>query len=122
MVEPDVTVDARGLYCPIPVLRLAKAFRDRPLGTVALLLATDPAAVEDGYVTGLEPSTGFPNNRRIERKAGRVPKLGPGESRKFAIDFEVVSGTDAVGRAAAEIAVIQAGRETQLESAPERIE
>jgi tRNA 2-thiouridine synthesizing protein A len=40
-------VDARGLYCPIPVLRLAKAFRDRPVGTVALLLATDPAAVED---------------------------------------------------------------------------
>jgi tRNA 2-thiouridine synthesizing protein A len=47
MAEYDVKVDARGLYCPIPVLRLAKAVRDRPAGTVALLLATDPAAVED---------------------------------------------------------------------------
>ena len=47
MVKHDITVDARGLYCPIPVLRLAKAVRDRPAGTVALLLATDPAAVED---------------------------------------------------------------------------
>lgn len=45
--EVQVEVDARGLYCPIPVLRLAKALRNRPEGTVALLLATDPAAVED---------------------------------------------------------------------------
>ena len=43
----DLEVDARGLLCPLPVLRLAKAFRDKPGGTVALLLSTDPAAVED---------------------------------------------------------------------------
>ena len=43
----DVEVDARGLYCPIPVLRLAKAFRGRSEGFTALLLATDPVAVED---------------------------------------------------------------------------
>jgi len=46
-VSDDLAVDARGLLCPLPVLRLAKAFRGRPAGTVALLLATDPAAVED---------------------------------------------------------------------------
>ena len=43
----EVEVDARGLLCPIPILRLARALRDRPSGTVAVLLATDPAAVED---------------------------------------------------------------------------
>ena len=43
----DLVVDARGLLCPLPVLRLAKAFRGKPAGTVAILLATDPAAVED---------------------------------------------------------------------------
>jgi tRNA 2-thiouridine synthesizing protein A len=43
----ETVVDARGLLCPIPVLRLAKAFRGRPAGFVARLLATDPAAVED---------------------------------------------------------------------------
>jgi tRNA 2-thiouridine synthesizing protein A len=47
MVAPEIEVDARGLYCPLPVLRLAKALRDQPSGTVARLLATDPAAVED---------------------------------------------------------------------------
>lgn len=33
-----------------------------------------------GYVTGLEPGTGFPNARPVERAAGRVPKLAGGES------------------------------------------
>ena len=47
VADTEVLVDARGLYCPIPVLRLAKAFRGAPAGVVARLLATDPAAVED---------------------------------------------------------------------------
>jgi hypothetical protein len=32
-----------------------------------------------GYVTGLEPGTGFPNTRPQERAAGRVPNLKGGE-------------------------------------------
>jgi tRNA 2-thiouridine synthesizing protein A len=47
VAENEMVIDARGLYCPIPVLRLAKAFRGAPVGTIARLLATDPAAVED---------------------------------------------------------------------------
>jgi tRNA 2-thiouridine synthesizing protein A len=43
----EIQVDARGLLCPIPILRLEKALRGEPGGTVALLRATDPAAVED---------------------------------------------------------------------------
>ena len=46
-MKGDIEVDARGLWCPIPVLRLAKAIRTSPSGAVALLLATDPAAAED---------------------------------------------------------------------------
>ena len=44
--EP-IEVDARGLYCPLPILRLASALRARPAGTRARLLATDPVAVRD---------------------------------------------------------------------------
>jgi len=47
MSGPDLEVDARGLLCPLPILRLARAFRRAPGGSVARLLATDPAAVED---------------------------------------------------------------------------
>jgi hypothetical protein len=35
------------------------------------------AALEEGYVTGLEPATNFPNFKTFERKQGRVPVLPP---------------------------------------------
>ena len=42
-----VEVDARGLRCPVPVIRLAAAIRDRPEGSLVRLLASDPAARSD---------------------------------------------------------------------------
>jgi len=39
-----VVVDARGLRCPLPVIRLAAAARDLAPGTLVTVLATDPAA------------------------------------------------------------------------------
>ena len=55
------------------------------------------AAEEDGYVTGIEPATGFPFNRLVERKYGRVPKLSAGETRSFTLDFGIHIGNDQVG-------------------------
>ena len=43
--EP-LLVDARGMRCPWPVLRLAKAMRGRP-GGIVRLLADDPAAARE---------------------------------------------------------------------------
>ena len=43
----EVEVDARGLRCPLPVIRLAAAARDAPDGTRIIVLATDPAARHD---------------------------------------------------------------------------
>jgi tRNA 2-thiouridine synthesizing protein A len=40
-------VDARGLRCPLPVIRLAQAARNAPAGTRIVVLATDPAARHD---------------------------------------------------------------------------
>jgi tRNA 2-thiouridine synthesizing protein A len=40
-------VDARGLLCPLPVLRLAKRARGLPPGSTVRLLADDPAAHVD---------------------------------------------------------------------------
>lgn len=71
-------------------------------------------AVEEGYVTGLEPGTGFPANRSIERQAGRVPKLKPNETRKFAIEFGICNGKQSVEQTAAAISKLQAGRQTKL--------
>lgn len=54
------------------------------------------AADADGYVTGLEPGTGFPFNRNIERKFGRVPKLAAGKSRTFELDYSLLEGAKEV--------------------------
>ena len=42
-----VVVDARGLRCPIPVIRAARAARDLRPGDLLEVLATDPAAATD---------------------------------------------------------------------------
>ena len=62
-----------------------------------LTIWKNTAAVEDGYVTGIEPATGFPFNRMVERKYGRVPKLDAGESRSFTLNFGIHVGNDKVG-------------------------
>jgi galactose mutarotase-like enzyme len=76
-------------------------------------------ALEEGSVTGLEPGTGFPNTRRIEREAGRVPKLKPGESRRFAIDVGLHTTTEAVRAVSDRIERIRNGRPTQIDRVPE---
>jgi tRNA 2-thiouridine synthesizing protein A len=42
-----IEVDARGLRCPLPVIRLAAAARGAAAGTRIIVLATDPAARHD---------------------------------------------------------------------------
>jgi tRNA 2-thiouridine synthesizing protein A len=40
-------VDARGLNCPLPILRTKKALNDMASGQVLRVLATDPASQRD---------------------------------------------------------------------------
>jgi tRNA 2-thiouridine synthesizing protein A len=46
LVDPT-EVDARGLRCPLPVIRLAEAARDAPAGAEIVVLASDRAARYD---------------------------------------------------------------------------
>jgi hypothetical protein len=56
-----------------------------------------------GYVTGLEPGTGFPNPRPVERAAGRVPKLQGGESYRVHLAITALTSRAEVAAAAAAI-------------------
>ena len=76
----------------------------------------------EGYVTGIEPGTGFPHNRRVERAKGRVPKLAAGASRSFTVDFAVHVGEAEVKAATDRVAGIQAGREPIVVREPEKID
>lgn len=40
-------VDARGLNCPLPILRLKKAVQGLDAGGMVRLIATDPGSVKD---------------------------------------------------------------------------
>jgi len=40
-------IDARGLTCPLPILRAKKALSDMVSGEVLKVLATDPGSVRD---------------------------------------------------------------------------
>jgi tRNA 2-thiouridine synthesizing protein A len=43
----DREVDARGLSCPLPILRAKKALADMQSGQVLRIVATDPGSVRD---------------------------------------------------------------------------
>ena len=43
----DKELDARGLNCPLPILRAKKALNDMQSGQILKIVATDPGAVKD---------------------------------------------------------------------------
>ena len=47
LLEIAALVDARGLSCPMPIVRTAQAIRPRPDGSLVEVLATDPGSQKD---------------------------------------------------------------------------
>jgi tRNA 2-thiouridine synthesizing protein A len=47
VLEIAAQVDARGLSCPMPIVRLAQAIKSLPSGSMVELLATDPGSQRD---------------------------------------------------------------------------
>jgi tRNA 2-thiouridine synthesizing protein A len=45
--QVDQELDARGLLCPMPIVKTAKAMKELPAGAVLKLLATDRGSVTD---------------------------------------------------------------------------
>ena len=64
-------------------------------------------AESDGYVTGVEPATNFPNLKTFERKHGRVRNLAPGESYATHIDVTVLASAGEVSAAEKRITDLQ---------------
>jgi hypothetical protein len=73
----------------------------------------------DGYVTGLEPGTNFPNPRTHEGRRGRVVKLAPGGRSVFQVGLEIHSGVDQIKQAEQAIAALQAGATPQVCEQPQ---
>ena len=77
------------------------------------------ALAADGYVTGLEPGTNFPNPRSFEGERDRFVKLRPGETVKFEVELEVHGDAESVAAAEADIAKIQGGTKPKVFETPQ---
>jgi len=63
----------------------------------------------DGYVTGLEPGTNFPNPRTFETGKNRVVQLAPGQKQTFDVTLEIHGSAQEVTTAEAAVTKIQGG-------------
>ncbi|MFO0387774.1 MAG: sulfurtransferase TusA family protein [bacterium] len=67
-VVANKEVDARGLNCPLPVLRTKKALAEMQSGEVLHVIATDPGSVRDFQAfakqTGIELLKQIENDQR----------------------------------------------------------
>ncbi|MGB7819640.1 MAG: sulfurtransferase TusA family protein [Ornithinibacter sp.] len=77
---PEPIVDARGTRCPEPVIRVARASRELPRGSVVVLLADDVAARADvpawarlkGHTVSLRDDDGWTAYRVVLGGAARA--------------------------------------------------
>ncbi len=76
------------------------------------------AGRKDGYVTGLEPATNYPNPKPFEAERRRVPMLPPGASYTAETILEVLDSKPAVASVEAEIAALQNQGAPQIHERP----
>jgi tRNA 2-thiouridine synthesizing protein A len=66
----DRELDARGLNCPLPILRAKKALGEMQSGQTLRIIATDPGSVKDFQAfakqTGNELLSSAENNKEFE--------------------------------------------------------
>jgi hypothetical protein len=77
------------------------------------------AAVADGYVTGLEPATNYPNFKTFERQQGRVRVLPPGGHWQCTWSLEAFDSRAGVDHLLAEIATLQAQAPKTIHRTPQ---
>jgi len=69
-MEFDKDLDARGLNCPLPILRAKKALNEMTSGQILHIQTTDPGSVKDfaafAKQTGNELLSSAENNKEYE--------------------------------------------------------
>ncbi len=77
------------------------------------------AALEEGYVTGLEPATNFPNFKTFERQQGRVPVIPPGGHWESSWSIEVHDNSAGVAGVLKEIVSLQSQAKALVHRTPQ---
>lgn len=76
-------------------------------------------SLDDGYVTGLEPGTNFPNPRSFEGEKGRVAGIKPGAMYAMDLEMRVHESADTVKAIESEIGQIQSNKAPQVYDKPQ---
>lgn len=97
-------------------LGLSVAFNREQLPCLSQWKCTQPDA--DGYVTGIEPGTNYPNFKSLERTRGRVITLDGGAAYRTELSIAVHSTAEAVGTVTKSIARQQGGIEPVIHQRP----
>jgi hypothetical protein len=84
----------------------------------AFTLWKNTGGPRDGYATGLEPGTNYPNPRPFEKARGRVVTLPPDGRYVTETTLEVLDTADAVSAAESEIALLQAIGVPEVNASP----
>jgi hypothetical protein len=84
----------------------------------AFTLWKNTGGLRDGYVTGLEPGTNFPNPRPFEKAQGRVVTLPPDGSYTVETTLEAFDTAEGVAAVESEIALLQALGVPEVNASP----
>ena len=66
----DKDLDARGLNCPLPILRAKKALNDMSSGQILRIVATDPGSVRDFSAFALQTGNELISSTETNTEAG----------------------------------------------------
>lgn len=75
-------------------------------------------SAEDGYCTGLEPGSSFPNLRTFERKNGRVIQLAANESVTFQLQIEAATSRQRTRQLIDEVTSLQVSTPRTIHDQP----
>ena len=75
-------------------------------------------AQEDGYVTGLEPATNYPNGRSYEASQDRVVELEPGQTQAFRVSLTPLTTKEQVTEVSERIAELAGDETPEIHTAP----
>jgi hypothetical protein len=120
LYEP--AADGRGHTLALLVSKSAEravALRYNPAELPCFTVWKNTGALQDGYVTGLEPATNYPNFKSFERKNGRVRTLAPGGRWECRWSLEVADSAPAVTALLTEVARIQAQVKAVIHRSPQ---
>ncbi|MGB7344518.1 MAG: aldose 1-epimerase family protein [Pirellulaceae bacterium] len=87
-------------------------------GLPRFILWKNTGALSDGYVTGLEPSTNYPNERSYEEKQGRVVQIAANETKSFRLSLTPLTDSESVGEVSQRIKDITGDEPTEIHTVP----